>query len=1055
MKPLYLFVSGTLFGSTLAAPALAQITVDGTTNTNLTPIDNGVQIDDGDRAGGNLFHSFREFSVSTGSEAFFNNAGDIVNIFSRVTGGNISNIDGLLRANGAANLFMINPAGIIFGENASLNIGGSFYGSSADSIIFPDGEFSATDLDNPPLITINAPLGLGIRDNPGDIVNQSTADGFGLSVNEGENISLIGGNVRIANGGIIFAPGGRVELGGLIEAGTVNFNEDGSLTFPENIARGDVSVNDFSNVSVFSVVGGSIVVNARNFNLTSGSSLNVGILPGNGNIDSQTGDLAINAIGNVSLDSATIFNQIGTGAIGNTGDIVITGQNIFLTNDGLIFNTISGQGNTGDIIFNATDSITFDGSALTGILSFVAAEGQGNLGRIQLTADNISFTNGGGINSLVSGLGNSGDIEITTNNLVLDGEDPNNDLIPSAISSQNSGIGDAGSIDIITNNLTVTNGSQIGANISSGQGNAGDINLAASQITIRGQSSRSGLASSISSNIQGDSQGNGGNINITTDSLSLEEGGQISASTIAEGNAGTININATSNVSVDGGNGTLDSTITATVLSDTLGQGGSITINTPNIFITNNGDINTFSAGQEAAGDIAISTNNFLIDDGTINSTNSGQGDAGDISIAVSDQFTATNGSLILTNVGNTIGAPTVGRVGNITITARKISLENSSQIQAGVFSGATAEGTGAVSLTATESISFTGINTGIFSSNDPGSFGNASVAQLSAPIITIKDGAVITSENLGQGDASSISITTDNFLIDDGTITSTNAGQGNAGSISIAVSDKFTASNSIISTNIGNRAGATTLGRVGNIEITAREISLDNAAQIQAGAFSGATAEEAGIVSLTATESISLTGNRTGIFTNNDPGSFGNASNVQLSAPTISLNDSAGITASNDANGQGGNVTVETEQLNLTNDARILANAAGSGNGGNITLNVTEDIALRNNSFISARAFEDANGGNLNINARFILAFPSQGNGNDLIATAERGIGGNIKINARQIFNLQEGNAIDENGNFFPNNSNDIDVSSQAEGLDGTVAINTPDVAIRSLPFP
>ena len=101
----------------------------------------------------------------------------------------------------------------------------------------------------------------------------------------------------------------------------------------------------------------------------------------------------------------------------------------------------------------------------------------------------------------------------------------------------------------------------------------------------------------------------------------------------------------------------------------------------------------------------------------------------------------------------------------------------------------------------------------------------------------------------------------------------------------------------------------------------------------------------------------------------------------------------------------------------------------------------------MRNNSFISARALEDANGGNLNINARFIIAFPSRGNGNDIIATAERGNGGIIDINARQIFNLQEGNAIDSDGNFLPNDSNDIDASSQAEGLDGTVAINTPDV--------
>jgi large exoprotein involved in heme utilization and adhesion len=59
-------------------------------------------------------------------------------------------------------IFLINPAGIVFGEGARLDIGGSFYGSSASSILFEDGEFSATDLDNPPLLTVNAAINLGI-----------------------------------------------------------------------------------------------------------------------------------------------------------------------------------------------------------------------------------------------------------------------------------------------------------------------------------------------------------------------------------------------------------------------------------------------------------------------------------------------------------------------------------------------------------------------------------------------------------------------------------------------------------------------------------------------------------------------------------------------------------------------------------------------------------------------------------------------------------------------------------------------------------------------------
>jgi filamentous hemagglutinin family protein len=153
---------------------LAQVTSDDTVNTQVTENGNTAEITGGETRGDNLFHSFQDFSVPTGNEASFLNANDISNIFSRVTGGNISNIDGLISANGSANLFLINPAGIIFGEGARLDIGGSFYGSSASSILFEDGEFSAADLDNPPLLTVNAPIGLGFRDQPGDIVNRAS-----------------------------------------------------------------------------------------------------------------------------------------------------------------------------------------------------------------------------------------------------------------------------------------------------------------------------------------------------------------------------------------------------------------------------------------------------------------------------------------------------------------------------------------------------------------------------------------------------------------------------------------------------------------------------------------------------------------------------------------------------------------------------------------------------------------------------------------------------------------------------------------------------------------
>ncbi|XHX78775.1 MAG: filamentous hemagglutinin N-terminal domain-containing protein [Stenomitos frigidus ULC029] len=147
----------------------AQVVPDNTlpVNSRVPPGCVVCTIDDGTVRGVNLYHSFREFSIPTGGEAYFNNAALIQNILTRVTGASISNIDGLIRANGIANLYLLNPNGFVFGPNARLNIGGSFVATTANRFQFPDGStYSAINPQAPPLLTVNVSPGVQFDARP-------------------------------------------------------------------------------------------------------------------------------------------------------------------------------------------------------------------------------------------------------------------------------------------------------------------------------------------------------------------------------------------------------------------------------------------------------------------------------------------------------------------------------------------------------------------------------------------------------------------------------------------------------------------------------------------------------------------------------------------------------------------------------------------------------------------------------------------------------------------------------------------------------------------------
>ena len=864
--------------------SLAQVTSDGTTNTQVNQNANVAEITGGERRGSNLFHSFQDFSVPTGNEAFFNNNADnISNIFSRVTGGNISNIDGAIRANGSANLFLINPAGIIFGENARLDIGGSFYGSSASSILFEDGEFSAVDNLQQPVLTVNAPIGLGFRDEPGDIISQVATDNV-LAVANGQNISLIGGSVSIENGGIIFAPEGRVQLGGLLEAGAIAFTEDGNFSFPENVAKGNVTLSNDSRINVTADEGGSVDVNAKNLSIASGSGIFAGINVDGGTLEAQSGDITINLEEDLVLDGAngiennTVISNSNFGT-GNAGNIEINARNVSFVNSGAIASFNSGQGSTGDISINATGDIVFDGvgNSRGGINNFSSDEAAGTVGNISLQAQNLTMTNGANLQSLVSGEADGGDISI---NVV-----------------------DTINIDGFTN-----------AVLSDGTSGV--------------------LSSNISSIVNTENTSNSGNIVIETTNLFLSGSGFIDVSVSGQGTAGNITIDATDTVSIDGAGLTNDeqipSRISANIGRNSTGNAGNIQINSPQLLITNNSYVSAdILSGASGNG-------------GTIN--------------LEATELSLDNGSYISADILSEAN----GNGGNLNINATELNVANNSFISADIFAEASGDG-GNLNINATK----LNVANNSFISTDVriGGNGNAGNLLVDTAQLSLKNGGQISATTSGSGDAGSLSVNASESIILEGfteTITS--------GIFASALVEN---------------------GNGGNVNISTKDLTISDRATIIASNFPS-RAE--------ITDAVSGTG---------EPG------NIFIAADSIELNS-------------GGNIATATQS---TSD-----NARDT----NITLQVAEGITLQDNSFISARALNQGNGGNLSIDSRYIIAFPSSGNGSDIIATAQQGRGGNININST-LLGIQENTAVDGNS------TNNIDASSEFS-LNGDITVDTPD---------
>jgi filamentous hemagglutinin family protein len=668
------------------AGVVAQITPDNSVPTTVEETEENMQINGGEREGNNLFHSFEEFSIPEGMEAIFENATDIENIFTRVTGGEVSNIDGILSTQGDANFFFINPNGIVFGDNASLNVGGSFIASTADSIQFEDGaEFSATNSEEP-ILTVSFPVGLGLGSNPGAITvngsgnqitpsegsNSTTVEdsATSLSVQPGKTLGLIGGDIN-TNSTTLNASDGQIELAS-VNSGLVNFQseENGfAFNFDDVANYQNITLDNQSVLNASGEGGGDISLNAGNVNVQDGSLILI----------QNQGNAAFSGITINASESLTVKGNSSDGAVASTvqtealssqkgGNITLSSPSLMLQ-DGKIGAITYGKGSGGDIVINANNSVRLlDNSTPVSFNAINASTySSGNAGSITISTHELSIIEGSSVTSSTLATGKGGNIFVEANSIKIDGIKK---LVGVAIPTQSNiitstvGTGSAGNIRLNTSSLKVTNGGAINSS-SFASGDAGAIDINASKsVEISGRDITNSFSSLIDTSIVNDPirqqifeipsapSGNAGNLTINTPFLNIDQKGSLSVANEGTGNAGTLSINA-EDINLDN-----TGSITAAAAS---GNGGNINIDTDNLQIYNESQITTEAGNEGDGGNITINTSNLIAKKNSNLTTSAVGGDGGNISITADTILGLDNSDITANAVG--------GNGGNIDIT--------------------------------------------------------------------------------------------------------------------------------------------------------------------------------------------------------------------------------------------------------------------------------------------------------------------------------------------------------------------------------------------------
>jgi filamentous hemagglutinin family protein len=888
----HLYAAMVAGASLLCAASLAYAQVSVTTQvtgnglgTTVTPNGTGVDITGGTRpgpGGPNLFHSFGMFNVGSGDTANFVNDSGLAttNIIGRVTDARSDIFGGIQTTGfGAANLWLINPKGFVFGPDATLDVGGSFYASTADYLKFSDGNVFYADPGKASVLTVAPPSAFGFLSAPtgqidvlsgtvDDTTNPVTVKTL-LTVPEGKTLSLVGGEVNIggqvdlnndgtpdASGpGYILAPGGHVNLVSVASTGEATFdptNINGSISGPVtgDPSTRDINVSGFTQLGNINITQGSIV-DAKEVSISGGKLVidTAAVYPGGFWLYNNLGVLTVSGIPDFSLPAP----DGGLVNVNIAGDVSIHGNSLVPVIDDLSgILTFAGfpyaevPGDAPNIRVNA-HSLTLSGETAD---IQTARFGPGNAADTNISADTVRIEKGAKIEVLNYYQGPGGSLTVNTGDLAIDGSGSANFTGLSAQGLFNPGylvysvdpivyFADAGIITVNAgNNVTLQNSAFISA---------------------------SSFAF-----------GSGGGVTVNTKNLSMDNGAAITAESTLGGPAGNVEINASGKVSL-----TNLSQISSTTTGN--GTGGDVVVKAGQSTTVDSSSGIFASTVPPSQGLLDLFASNFGLDWATLQSIISDV--TGIQNPTIFDVLRSLRDDFGILDVPDSMLIP--GNGGTISLTTPLLTVSNGASV-----SSSTAWGF------------------------DGG--GNAGAVTGTVGSLIVESGGEIRSR-AGLLDASG-----QVFAV----------GEGNAGSLKFSANNITISGGSVSTTTIGDgKGGDVVLNATQNVNITnGGSVSADSLA-LAATSATGGVGGDTGSIEITAGNSITLDG---GTISTRAVAADGG--NISLFAPnTVYLNDGKITTSVESGIGKGGNILIDP-QFVIVNNSSIIANAYG-GPGGNISI--------------------------------------------------------------------------------------------------------------------